>query len=42
LQAKALFVKNIDIIKKMQNSKGGVPAPPIDKPAVDTTQIKKG
>ena len=42
LQAKALFVKNIEIIKKMQNSKGGVPAPPIDKPAVDTTQIKKG
>jgi len=42
LQAKALFVKNIDIIKKMQNSKGGVPAPPIDKPAADTTQIKKG
>ena len=42
LQAKALFVKNIEIIKKMQNSKGGLPAPPIDKPAVDTTQIKKG
>jgi tetratricopeptide (TPR) repeat protein len=42
LQAKALFVKNIDIIKKMQNSKGGVPAPPVEKPAVDTTQIKKG
>jgi tetratricopeptide (TPR) repeat protein len=42
LQAKALFVKNIEIIKKMQNAKGGVPAPPIDKPAVDTTQIKKG
>ena len=42
LQAKALFVKNIEIIKKMQNSKGGVPAPPVEKPAVDTTQIKKG
>ena len=42
LQAKALFVKNIDIIKKMQNSKGGVPAPPVEKPAADTTEIKKG
>ena len=42
LQAKGLFIKNIEIIKKMQNSKGGLPAPPIDKPAVDTTQIKKG
>ena len=42
LQAKALFVKNIDIIKKMQNSKGGLPAPPIEKPAADTTEIKKG
>jgi hypothetical protein len=26
----------------MQNSKGGVPPPPIEKPAADTTQIKKG
>jgi hypothetical protein len=42
LQAKALFVKNIEIIKKMQNSKGGVPAPPVEKPAADTTEIKKG
>jgi tetratricopeptide (TPR) repeat protein len=42
LQAKALFVKNIEIIKKMQNSKGGVPAPPVEKPAADTTQTKKG
>jgi tetratricopeptide (TPR) repeat protein len=42
LQAKGMFIKNIDIIKKMQNSKGGVPAPPLEKPAADTTQIKKG
>ncbi len=42
LQAKGMFIKNIDIIKKMQNSKGGVPAPPVEKPAADTTQIKKG
>jgi tetratricopeptide (TPR) repeat protein len=42
LQAKGLFMKNIELIKKMQNSKGGVPAPPVEKPAVDTTQIKKG
>lgn len=42
LQAKAQFTKNIEIIKKMQNSKGGVPAPPVQKPAADTTQIKKG
>jgi tetratricopeptide (TPR) repeat protein len=42
LQAKALFVKNIEIIKKMQNSKGGLPAPPVEKPAADTTQTKKG
>jgi tetratricopeptide (TPR) repeat protein len=42
LQAKAQFTKNIEIIKKMQNSKGGVPAPPAQKPAADTTQIKNG
>ena len=42
LQAKGLFIKNIELIKKMQNSKGGVPAPPLEKPAADTTQIKKG
>ncbi|MEY4052266.1 MAG: hypothetical protein RIR64_1251 [Bacteroidota bacterium] len=42
LQAKAQFTKNIEIIKKMQNSKGGAPAPPVQKPAADTTQIKKG
>jgi tetratricopeptide (TPR) repeat protein len=42
LQAKGLFIKNIDIIKKMQNSKGGVPAPPLEKPAADSTEIKKG
>jgi tetratricopeptide (TPR) repeat protein len=42
LQAKSLFIKNIEIIKKMQNSKGGIPAPPLEKPASDTTQIKKG
>mgnify|MGYP001139640798 FL=1 len=42
LQAKGMFIKNIDIIKKMQNSKGGLPAPPLEKPAADTTQIKKG
>ena len=42
LQAKGLFIKNIELIKKMQNSKGGVPAPPVEKPAADTTQIKKG
>jgi tetratricopeptide (TPR) repeat protein len=42
LQAKAQFTKNIEIIKKMQNSRGGVPAPPVQKPAADTTQIKKG
>lgn len=42
LQAKAQFVKNIEIIKKMQNSKGGVPGTPAQKPAVDSTQIKKG
>jgi len=42
LQAKAQFTKNIEIIKKMQNSKGGAPAPPAQKPVADTTQIKKG
>jgi len=42
LQAKSLFIKNIEIIKKMQNSKGGLPVPPLEKPASDTTQIKKG
>ena len=42
LQAKGMFIKNIDIIKKMQNSKGGVPAPLVEKPAADTTQTKKG
>ena len=42
LQAKAQFVKNIEIIKKMQNSKGGAPGTPAQKPAVDSTQIKKG
>ncbi len=42
LQAKAQFVKNIEIIKKMQNSKGGAPGSPTQKPAVDSTQIKKG
>jgi len=42
LQAKAQFTKNIEIIKKMQNSKGVVPAPPAQKPAADTTQIKNG
>ena len=41
LQAKAQFVKNIEIIKKMQNSKGGAPGTPAQKPAVDSTQIKK-
>ena len=35
-------VKNIEIIKKMQNSKGGAPGTPAQKPAVDSTQIKKG
>jgi len=42
LQAKAQFTKNIEIIKKMQNSKGGAPAAPVQKPVSDTTQIKKG
>ena len=42
LQAKGLFIKNIELIKKMQNSKGGLPTPPVEKPAADTTQIKKG
>lgn len=42
LQAKGMFIKNIDIIKKMQNSKGGVPAPLVEKPAADTSQTKKG
>lgn len=42
MQAKGMFIKNIDIIKKMQNSKGGVPAPLVEKPAADTTQTKKG
>lgn len=41
LQAKGLFIKNIELIKKMQNSKGGIPPPPLEKPAADTTQIKK-
>jgi len=42
LQAKAQFTKNIEIIKKMQNQKGGAPAPSAPKAASDTTQIKKG
>jgi hypothetical protein len=42
LGAKAQFTKNIEILKKMQNGKGGAPAPGAPKAASDTTQIKKG